>query len=190
MEENKIDKVMPEETVSKMENVAGDEENISESQEVVSNVENTTLPDNSEKLKLELEAYQRHFTALEEELKEIRSKYKEFDSVPPDPVELLTGEVNLLKNGFEEIRQMLLNREKQSEVQQQQQQMQNIQQGFFQPPQPQGYAFFPPPVQPMFQSTMIAPAPALPYITTPTPIPTNIQVPQFNFSSNNNGKFN
>lgn len=189
MEENKVDGIVPEGTVSKMENVADNTENISESQEVVSNVENTTLPDDSEKLKLELDAYQRHFTALEEELKEIRKKYKEDEKSPPDPVELLTGEVNSLKNGFEEIRQMLLNREKQAEVPQQQQQMQNIQQGFFQNPQPQGYAFFPPPVQPMFQSTMIAPAPALPYITTPTPIPTNTQVPQFNFNSNKNGNF-
>ena len=178
----------PEETVSKMENVAGNEENISESQGVVSNEENAILPDNSEKLKLELDAYKKHFSALEKELQEIREKYNEEAPVPPDPVTILTGEVNSLKNGFEEIRQMLLNREKQSEVPQQQQ-MQNIQQGFFQTPQPQGYAFFPPPVQPMFQSTMIAPAPALPYITTPTPIPTNTQVPQFNFNSNKNGNF-
>lgn len=146
-------------------------------EEVVSEPENATS-DTGERVRLELDAYKRHFSALEEELKEIRQKYKEEDPLPPDPVSVLTGEVNSLKSGFEEIRQMLLER-----GQQQQQQVQQMQ-------QPQGYAFFPPPMpQAMYQSPIIAPAPALPYITTPTPIPTNTQVPQINFNSNKNGNF-
>lgn len=167
MDEQELETEKEETTISETEAI----------EEVVSEQENTT-PNTGERVRLELDAYKRHFAALEEELKEIREKYKEEEPIPPDPVTVLTGEVNSLKNGFEEIRQMLLDR-----GQQQQQPSQQVQ-------QPQSYAFFPPPIpQAMYQSPIIAPAPALPYITTPTPIPTNTQVPQINFNSNKNGNF-
>ena len=169
----------------KQEQQAVVKENLTTENMDVPETENT-IPDQSERIRLENEAYQRHVSALMEELQEIRTKFQIADPVQPDPVSVLTGEVNSLKNGFEELKQIMTRRvEAQPENQQQVQPQFNQvpQQAFPYFPQ-QGVSFFPQ-MQPMFQTSTIMPAPALPYIATTTPLPTNMHVPQFNVNSGN-----
>ena len=140
--------------------------------------------DKAELIRLENEAYQRHFKALQEELSEIRQRFNIEEPPPPDPVAFLTGQVSDLRNGFQQLQQML---EQQNQIPPvQQQSPQQIQ--FIQPPQQQ-YAYFQP--QPMFQQTSpILPAPALPYFATPALMPTNTQAPVINLNGNGqNGGF-
>lgn len=142
-------------------------------------------PDHTERIRLENEAYQRHFSALQEELAEIRKQFAVEEPLPPDPVAMLSGQVSDLRNGFQQLQQML----EQRQVEQHQSQQQAPQQiQFIQPPQQQ-YAYFQP--QPMFQQTSpILPAPALPYFATPALMPTNTQAPVINFNGNGqNGGF-
>lgn len=162
-------------TVSEMESI--------EQKEVISEMETPTPePDQGERIKLELEAYQRHFLALNEELAEIRKRYNVPEDTPPDPVAVLSGEVNSLKSGFDEIKQMILDQRTQQDQAQGQQQQMMFQQPFIQQaPQMQ----FIPQYQPMFQTSTIMPAPSLPYLATPPLIPTNTQVPQMNLNNNN-----
>lgn len=160
-------------------------ENLTTENMGVPEMENT-IPDQSERIRLENEAYQRHVSALMEELQEIRSKFQIAEPVQPDPFTVLSGEVNSLKSGFEELKQIMTKR-----VEAQQENPQQVQPQFNQVPQQafpyfpqQGVSFFPQ-IQPMFQTSTIMPAPALPYIATTTPMPTNMHVPQFNFNSGN-----
>lgn len=143
----------------------------------VSETENT-IPDQSERIRLENEAYQRHVSALMAELQEIRSKFQIADPVQPDPFTVLSGEVNSLKSGFEELKQIMTSKMESCQNQTPQVQTQ------YNPVYQQSYPYFPQ-VQPMFQTSTIMPAPTLPYIATTTPMPTNMQVPQFNFNSQN-----
>lgn len=137
-------------------------------------------PDQSERIRLENEAYQRHVSALMAELQEIREQFHVPEQTPPDPVSVLTGEVNSLKNGFDELKQLIA---EQQRVGNQQNNQPQGQPQFNQPQQ--AFPYFPQYFQqPMFQTSTIMPAPALPYIPTTTPMPTNIQVPQFNLNGN------
>lgn len=149
-----------------------------EEKEVVSVAEiPASEPDQSERLRLENEAFQKHFAALQEELSEIRQRFHIEEPPPPDPVALLTGQVTDLQNNFQQLQQML----SQQQNQQQQPPPQQIQ--FIQPPQPQQYSFYP---QPMYQPPpAIMPAPALPFFSTPSLAPTNTQAPVLNFNGNN-----
>lgn len=166
MEENKITQPEPEQPP------------LTEEQ-AVSGMETTTCPpDNSaERFRLENEAYQRHFSALQDELAEIRKKFAVEEPLPPDPVTLLTGQVTDLQNGFQQLRNMLEQQQNQIPPVQQQS-PQQIQ--FIQPPQ---YTYFPQP-QPNFMTTPIMPPPALPYFATPMLPPTNTQAPVINFNGN------
>lgn len=148
-------------------------------EQAVSEMETPTCPpDNTaERFRLENEAYQRHFSALQEELAEIRKRYAVEEPLPPDPVTLLSGQVSDLQNGFQQLRSML--EQQQNQIPPVQQQTpQQIQ--FIQPPQ---YSYFPQP-QPSFMSTPIMPPPALPYFATPMLPPTNTQAPVINFNGN------
>lgn len=137
--------------------------------------------DKSELIRLENEAYQRHFKALQEELSEIRQRFNIEEPPPPDPVALLTGQVSDLRNGFQQLQQMLEQRQQQIEQPQTQPAPQQIQ--FIQPPAPQQYGFFPQTMYPQ-QPAPIMPAPSLPYFSTPALMPTNTQAPVINFNGN------
>ena len=161
-------------------------ENLITENVVVSETGNTSQETmQSEQIRLENEAYQRHVSALIAELQDIRKRFHVAEEVPPDPVSILSGEVNSLKNGFEELKQLMERRVEQQNTapQVQQPQFSQMQQAVPYFPQ-QGVSFFPQ-MQPMFQTSTIMPAPTLPYIATTTPMPTNMQVPQFNFNSGN-----
>lgn len=166
MEENEITQPPPEQTQPT------EEQTVSISETV------PCPPDNSaERFRLENEAYQRHFSALQEELAEIRKQFSVEEPPPPDPVALLTGQVTDLQNGFQQLRNMLEQQQNQIPPVQQQS-PQQIQ--FIQPPQ---YSYFPQ-SQPNFMTTPIMPAPALPYFATPMLPPTNTQAPVINFNGN------
>ena len=149
---------------------------------------NAPVDSTSDRVRLENEVFQRHITAIKDELDEIRRKYSVPESSPPDPVLALSAQVDELKNGFAEIKNLLTETKQQPPVQQ------PVQQPIQQPP------VFPTPAwqmpypyqvttaQPMFQTSTIMPAPPLTYFQTPTLMPTNTQAPQFsNFANNNNG---
>lgn len=167
-------------------------ENLTTEQDVTVSELETVVPepDQSERIRLENEAYQRHVSALMAELQEIREQFHVQEPTPPDPVSVLTGEVNSLKNGFDELKQIIAEQQRvgnhQNNQPQGQPQFNQPQQAFPYFPQ-QGFQFFP--QQPMFQTSTIMPAPSLPYIATSTPMPTNFQVPQFNMN-NQNGNMN
>ncbi len=167
MEENEVIQVPPEQTQPAEE-------------QAVSNSEPPTCPpDNSaERFRLENEAYQRHFSALQEELSEIRKKFAVEEPLPPDPVTLLTGQVTDLQNGFQQLRSMLEQQQQNQQPPVQHQAPQQIQ--FIQPPQ---YTYFPQ-TQPSFAPPPILPPPALPYFATPMLPPTNTQAPVINFNGN------
>lgn len=166
MEENEIIQPLPEKTQP------------TEEQTVSISETPTPAPDQSERFRLENETYQRHFSALQEELAEIRKKYAVEEPPPPDPVALLTGQVSDLQNGFQQIRSMLEQQQQNQPPPVQQQTPQQIQ--FIQPPQ---YTYFPQP-QPSFAPPPILPPPALPYFATPMLPPTNTQAPVINFNGN------
>lgn len=136
-------------------------------------------PDTSaERLRLENEAFKRHFSELNDEIEEIRRKFHVDPDEKPDPVKVLSGEVSELKNGFDELKNMLASQPKQPEYQTQ------YQQPMFQPQI--GYGFQPMYQQPMFQTSTILPAPQLPYFQTPNFMPMNTQLPQISTSPKTN----
>ena len=137
-----------------------------------------------ERIRLENEAYQKHFLALQQEIEEIRKKFPDTSetSGDEDPVKRLSGEVTELKNGFGELKELLQKSQEKSTQQVNQNQpfqpyQQPIQQIF---PQPNPY------YPPMFQTSTIMPAPPLPFIHTPSFAPANIVPPVLNGSSFNN----
>lgn len=172
-------------------NQNGEEEVISNTKNTTSEPETQNFGSNEERIRLELEAYQKHFLALNEELAEIRKKYQDPEAAPPDPVTLLSGDVSDLKNEFDEIKKMILQQQQRQQDQAPQMQQQGVQhtipQGQTQPQMMYQNPFMPfvPQIQPMFQTSTIMPAPTLPYLATPPLIPTNTQVPQFNYNNDN-----
>ena len=137
-----------------------------------------------ERIRLENEAYQKHFLALQQEIEDIRKKFPDTSetSGDEDPVKRLSGEVTELKNGFGELKELLRKSQEKSTQQMNQNQpfqpyQQPIQQVF---PQPNPY------YPPMFQTSTIMPAPPLPFIHTPSFAPANIVPPVLNGSSFNN----
>ena len=156
--------------------------------------EQASTPDTgNEQLRLENEAYQKHFAALNQEIEEIRRRFHAVPEAESDPVQQLSSEVNSLKNGFDELKNMIANSRQETATQnpaQPQQVQQQTQQNMFQNPfggyyqQPMFQQYSPP----LFQASAIMPAPPLPYIQTPTIMPLNTQVPQINhIQSNLNG---
>lgn len=137
-----------------------------------------------ERIRLENEAYQKHFLALQQEIEEIRKKFPDASEAhgDEDPVKRLSGEVTELKNGFGELKELIQKSQEKSAQQINQNQpfqpyQQPIQQVF---PQPNPY------YPPMFQTSTIMPAPPLPFIHTPSFAPANIVPPVLNGSSFNN----
>lgn len=138
----------------------------------------------AERIRLENAAYQKHFAALQAEIEDIRKRYPLDSSEPEnDTVTRLYGEVNELRTGFDELKELI--QQKQQQTPQQnvvaQQQYTPYQQVF---PQPSPY------FQPMFQTSTIMPAPPLPFISTPTFAPANTIPPTMgnnNFGLNSNG---
>lgn len=156
--------------------------------------EQASIPDaGNEQLRLENEVYQKHFAALNQEIEEIRRRFHAEPEAEVDPVQQLSSEVNSLKNGFDELKNMIANsrqetatqnpaQPQQGQPQAQQNMFQNPFGGYYQQPMFQQYS------QPLFQASAIMPAPPLPYIQTPTIMPLNTQVPQINhIQSNLNG---
>ena len=144
----------------------------------------TRIHVSEERIRLENEAYQKHFLALQQEIEEIRKKFPDTSetSGEEDPVKRLSGEVTELKNGFGELKELLRKSQEKSTQQVNQNQpfqpyQQPIQQIF---PQPNPY------YPPMFQTSTIMPAPPLPFIHTPSFAPANIVPPVLNGSSFNN----
>ncbi len=137
-----------------------------------------------ERIRLENEAYQKHFLALQQEIEEIRKKFPDSseEEINDDPVKRLSGEVTELKNGFGELKELIQKSQEKSIQQMNQNQpfqpfQHPIQQVF---PQPNPY------YPPMFQTSTIMPAPPLPFIHTPSFAPANIVPPVLNGSSFNN----
>lgn len=140
-----------------------------------------------ERMRLENEAYEKHFAALREEIADIRKKYPAgpSDVVDEDPVQKLYGEVGELKNSFSELKELLQKPQQATS----QNPNQTFQQGlqyqqtpqFFQQGAPQAY------YPPMFQTSTILPAPALPFIQTPTYAPAITMPPAFGNNMNSNG---
>lgn len=135
-----------------------------------------------ERIRLENEAYEKHFSELIKELESIREKFPADSSEKTqDPVKKLSGEFDQLKNSFSELKEMM----------QKQQRNQNgnpvFQNTFpysgtpvFTQGAPQPY------YPPMFQTSTIMPAPALPFIQTPNFAPAITATP----NSGNNMNFN
>ena len=140
-----------------------------------------------ERMRLENEAYEKHFAALREEIADIRKKYPDgpSDVVEEDPVQKLYGEVGELKNSFSELKELLQKPQQATS----QNPNQTFQQGFQYQQAPQFFqqgapqAYYPP----MFQTSTILPAPALPFIQTPTYAPAITMPPAFGNNMNSNG---
>ena len=140
-----------------------------------------------ERMRLENEAYEKHFAALREEIADIRKKYPAgpSDVVDEDPVQKLYGEVGELKNSFSELKELLQKPPQATS----QNPNQTFQQGFQYQQAPQFFqqgapqAYYPP----MFQTSTILPAPALPFIQTPTYAPAITMPPAFGNNMNSNG---
>ena len=140
-----------------------------------------------ERMRLENEAYEKHFAALREEIADIRKKYPAgpSDVVDEDPVQKLYGEVGELKNSFSELKELLQKPQQATS----QNPNQTFQQGFQYQQAPQFFqqgapqAYYPP----MFQASTILPAPALPFIQTPTYAPAITMPPAFGNNMNSNG---
>ena len=138
-----------------------------------------------DRARLENDVYQRHFAAISEEIAEIRRQYQVAEPAPPDPVTVLFEQVNGLKMGFDEIKNMIAEsqqREHEKPIQQTPQPppIQQIQPMFPAPP------WNPYPITPMYQTSTIMPAPQLTYFSTPTLAPTNTHAPQFSQFMNSN----
>ena len=140
-----------------------------------------------ERMRLENEAYEKHFAALREEIANIRKKYPAgpSDVVDEDPVQKLYGEVGELKNSFSELKELLQKPQQATSQNPNQTFQQGIQYQqapqFFQQGAPQAY------YPPMFQTSTILPAPALPFIQTPTYAPAITMPPAFGNNMNSNG---
>ena len=140
-----------------------------------------------ERMRLENEAYEKHFAALREEIADIRKKYPAgpSDVVDEDPVQKLYGEVGELKNSFSELKELLQKPHQATS----QNPNQTFQQGFQYQQAPQFFqqgapqAYYPP----MFQTSTILPAPVLPFIQTPTYAPAITMPPAFGNNMNSNG---
>lgn len=161
------------------ESSSGQAENDSESRG-----QETRIHVSEDRIRLENEAYQKHFLALQQEIEEIRKKFPDTSetSGDEDPVKRLSGEVTELKNGFGELKELIQKSQEKSTQQMNQNQpfqpyQHPIQQVF---PQPNPY------YPPMFQTSTIMPAPPLPFIHTPSFAPANIIPPVLNGSSFNN----
>lgn len=135
----------------------------------------------SERIRLENEAYQKHFSALQEEIEDIRKRYPidSSESDSDDTVKRLYGEVNELRSGFDELKELIQRGQQTSQSQPHPQQQYTQYQQVF----PQTPPYF----QPMFQTSTIMPAPPLPFISTPTFAPANAIPPMM---GNNNTGFN
>lgn len=158
--------------------------------------ETTAESVNSERVKLENDAYQRHFQALQDEIAEIRKKYPDAgaETEPEDPVKRLYGEVNELKTGLVELKELMKDQQAQvannAQAQAgQQQNMGNAGTAYQQPVQPYFQPVFQQPyyTPPMFQTSTIMPAPPLPFIQTPSFAPANILPPMLSRGGNGNG---
>ena len=145
----------------------------------------------SERVKLENEAYQRHFQALQDEIAEIRKKYPDAgaETEPEDPVKRLSGEVNDLKTGLGELKELMKNQQAQAG---QQQNQGNAGTAYQQPVQPYFQPVFQQPyyTPPMFQTSTIMPAPPLPFIQTPSFAPANILPPMLSRGGGNGNGMN
>lgn len=133
----------------------------------------------SERLKAENEAYQRHYDALREEISEIRKKFhvEGVTAEADDPIKRFSGELEELRGGFAELKELIRN------VQQPVQQQPQYQQQYQQPWQqysPQQM------VSPIFQPSPIFGAAPLPYIQTPTFAPQIIMPPMPGANNNYN----
>lgn len=140
-----------------------------------------------ERIRLENEAYEKHFAALREEIADIRKKYpvNPSDVVEDDPVKKLYGEVGELKNSFSELKELLQKPQQATP----QNPNQGFQQGFQYQQAPQFFQQGPPQTYypPMFQTSTILPAPALPFIQTPTYAPAITMPPAFGNNMSSNG---
>ena len=154
---------------------------------------------NSERVKLENDAYQRHFQALQDEIAEIRKKYPDAgaETEPEDPVKRLSGEVNDLKTGLGELKELMKNQQAQvannAQAQAGQQQNQgNAGTAYQQPVQPYFQPVFQQPyyTPPMFQTSTIMPAPPLPFIQTPSFAPANTLPPMLSRGGGNGNVMN
>lgn len=156
---------------------------------------------NSERVKLENEAYQRHFQALQDEIAEIRKKYPDAgtEMEPEDPVKRLSGEVNDLKTGLGELKELMKSQQAQAanNAQAQAQAVQQQNQGnagnaYQQPVQPYFQPVFQQPyyTPPMFQTSTIMPAPPLPFIQTPSFAPANTLPPMLSRGGGNGNGMN
>lgn len=151
----------------------------------------------SERVKLENDAYQRHFQALQDEIAEIRKKYPDAgaETEPEDPVKRLSGEVNDLKTGLGELKELMERQQAQAANNAQAQAAQN--QGnagnaYQQPVQPYFQPVFQQPyyTPPMFQTSTIMPAPPLPFIQTPSFAPANTLPPMLSRGGGNGNGMN
>ena len=149
----------------------------------------------SERVKLENDAYQRHFQALQDEIAEIRKKYPDAgaETEPEDPVKRLSGEVNDLKTGLGELKELM--ERQQAQAANNAQALQN--QGdtgntYQQPVQPYFQPVFQQPyyTPPMFQTSTIMPAPPLPFIQTPSFAPANTLPPMLSRGGGNGNGMN
>lgn len=153
---------------------------------------------NSERVKLENEAYQRHFQALQDEIAEIRKKYPDAgaETEPEDPVKRLSGEVNELKTGLGELKELMKNQQAQAannmQTPVQQQNQGNAGTAYQQPVQPYFQPVFQQPyyTPPMFQTSTIMPAPPLPFIQTPNFAPANTLPPMLSRGFGNGNGMN
>lgn len=136
-----------------------------------------------ERIRLENEAYEKHFSELIKELESIREKFPSDSSEKTeDPVKKLFVEFDQLKNSFSELKEMMRKH----------QQTQNSNSGFQSTFQYSGNPVFTqgaaqPYYPPMFQTSTIMPAPALPFIQTPNFAPTITMPPVSGNNMNSNG---
>ena len=121
--------------------------------------------ENRDKLTAQLEAYKRHFAALQTELAEIEQQFGTDSDSASDPLKELTGEVSAFKGELSELRRMLEDLRNAPATAAQAPVLPMPQQ------QPQQQFYYQPP--------MVAPAP-LPYIQTPNFAPLMPAMPTFN----------
>ena len=163
-------------------------ETITETETVTASEE--SAESSTERLRLENEAFKNHFSELNREMEEISKKFQTEDGKDSDPVSVLSGEIDELKSGFNELKSILEKKESAGQAQAQPQMQQQVPQfapqmgnPFF----PYGYGapqMFSP--GPMYQTSTILPAPALPYFQTPNFYPMNTTLPTINAGTGNN----
>lgn len=128
--------------------------------------ESVSSAENRDKLTAQLEAYKRHFAALQTELAEIEHQFGADSESASDPLKELTGEVSAFKGELSELRRMLEDLRNAPATAAAQAPVLPMPQ---QQPQQQFY----------YQPPMVAPAP-LPYIQTPNFAPLMPAMPTFN----------